>query len=217
MQSRKVFHYPKVIEQISLDAICYSHSTFFILKQDRTHQIVVITELQFLLILSNKYMVQYKGHWFGDVDCLYIKMEYCSSSLQDMIDRKSKFDTQQVNINPNGKHLLDYFITCEIMRDIASGLMYLHSYSPTKPPIIHRDLHPGNILVSTRRKKHQMKLCDFGLSTYESSSTTGGNNNYACPYYMAPELNGKQFHNCKADIYSAGKIAEQLFILDSSR
>ena len=35
-----------------------------------------------------------------------------------------------------------------IMKDILSGLVYIHSGLPNLGPVIHRDLKPSNILIS---------------------------------------------------------------------
>ncbi|KAF8307628.1 kinase-like protein, partial [Clavulina sp. PMI_390] len=45
-----------------------------------------------------------------------------------------------------------------ILVGISSGVHYLHS---RRPPIIHGDLHPGNVLLDSNGSPY---LCDFGLS-----------------------------------------------------
>ena len=42
------------------------------------------------------------------------------------------------------KVLLSVKKTLKFARDIAAGMTYLHSYDP---PVIHRDLKPGNLLL----------------------------------------------------------------------
>jgi serine/threonine protein kinase len=55
----------------------------------------------------------------------------------------------------------------QIMTDIASGLAYLHSFSP---PIIHRDLKSLNVLVTSNWRG---KVADFGMSRFQSVNKEG--------------------------------------------
>ncbi|CAD7697715.1 unnamed protein product [Ostreobium quekettii] len=48
----------------------------------------------------------------------------------------------------------------DLMIDIGEALEYLHSRCPT---IIHRDVTPGNILLTKENKRLKAKLCDFGV------------------------------------------------------
>ncbi|CAG2176322.1 unnamed protein product [Oppiella nova] len=58
---------------------------------------------------------------------------------------------------------VEYFISCEIFKEILECVQYLHE---SKPQIIHRDLKPENILiVKNVRNGRFLKLCDFGLAT----------------------------------------------------
>ena len=57
--------------------------------------------------------------------------------------------------------------------DVIEGMTWLHN---SKPPIIHRDIKPNNLLVD---ENYVVKICDFGLSAYnplgvlKSQSTPG--------------------------------------------
>eukprot|EP00958_Prasinococcus_capsulatus_P014174 scaffold1483_cov379-Prasinococcus_capsulatus_cf.AAC.6 len=95
------------------------------------------------------------------------------------------------------------------MRQIASGMWYLHSH---EPPIIHRDLKPANVLID-----HAGNLCltDFGLckfmpegashnDKYEMSGKTGA------VRYMAPEVFSVKKYGLSADLYSFGILANEI-------
>ncbi|KAF8318085.1 kinase-like protein, partial [Clavulina sp. PMI_390] len=69
---------------------------------------------------------------------------------------------------------------------ISRGVEYLHSRNP---PVIHGDLHPGNVLLDWDDRAY---LCDFGLSRirHEVTRTRSMVNSQEGGYYryMAPEL-----------------------------
>ncbi|GAA3614900.1 WG repeat-containing protein [Flavivirga amylovorans] len=90
----------------------------------------------------------------------------------------------------------------DLMIQIINGVAYLH-----KEGTIHRDLKPGNILVSRNRRGEPVaKITDFGISrdiadknNIEQSTTEG----VGTPHYMAPE----QFF--KKEFGVNGEISEQ--------
>lgn len=88
------------------------------------------------------------------------------------------------------------------IRDVASGLAYLHSKNP---PIIHQDIKPDNILIL---KNGDFVITDFGISkqlrsTLRKSATML--NSAGAISYMGPERFSKQYQAVKAsDIWSLG-------------
>lgn len=79
---------------------------------------------------------------------LYIQMEYCKTTLRDMID-ESKLSLDAV---------------WKSLRQILEGLVYIHGQN-----LIHRDLKPANIFVDS---EGEIRLGDFGLATQTSGKTT---------------------------------------------
>jgi len=85
-------------------------------------------------------------------------------------------------------------------RQIALGVDYAHQQS-----VLHRDLRPGNVLVTPRGR---IKITDFGTSRFlevaEQASTIIGS-----PPYMAPEqFEGRAVF--ASDVYSVGVIMYEM-------
>jgi len=112
----------------------------------------------------------------------------------------SLYDLIQASSNPETKLKLPRIV--KFLKQIIGALFYLHS---STPPIIHRDLKSGNIVIIN---EDTIKLIDFGLAKNQNEvSSTHGK---GTPRYMAPE----QFNSSatdKSDIYSFGLVIWELF------
>ena len=109
---------------------------------------------------------------------------------------------------------IEFYISCQLFKELLESVGYLHE---SNPPIIHRDIKPHNILITEESQNGRfLKLCDFGLATFDSLRTVSHFVGIGTPKYMAPEAsNITRFgYNTKADIYSLGFIAQELFDID---
>jgi len=70
----------------------------------------------------------------------------------------------------------------ELLAQVCDGLSYAHEHG-----IIHRDVKPGNVLVTHRGKKLQAKLMDFGVALLNQSDLTQQGVWMGTANYMAPE------------------------------
>jgi serine/threonine-protein kinase len=85
---------------------------------------------------------------------------------------------------------------------------YLHSQSP---PIIYRDLKPGNIMLSLNRKT--VKLIDFGIARTYKQQRSKDTIAMGTPGYSPPEQYGKGQTDHRSDIYALGATLHHLLTL----
>lgn len=90
------------------------------------------------------------------------------------------------------------------MHQLAAGLQILRDNN-----LIHRDLKPQNLLLSTNSDNAVLKIADFGFAR---SLQPRGLAETLCgsPLYMAPEIMQLQKYDAKADLWSVGAILFQL-------
>lgn len=94
-------------------------------------------------------------------------------------------------------------VRMKIAKELLSAMSYYHSMQ-----IVHRDLKPDNILIT--RNGHNVKIIDFGLADSDWHGVLKqptGSENYAAP----EQKKGDTPIDCRADIYSFGKIVRLLF------
>ena len=95
----------------------------------------------------------------------------------------------------------DPLLARKLILEICDALICIHSHQ-----MVHQDLKPSNILVT--HNGNNVKIIDFGLSLEDSQSefrVAGGTKSYA-----APELIEGKKADVLSDIYSLGKVIEQI-------
>ena len=163
--------------------------------------------MQTLIKVRSEYVVQYMDAWV-EKDMAYIKMELCSHSLKHFIIKKQNTFKRQ---SAEAMSLTEFFISCEIFREILESVEYLHEMNPQ---IIHRDLKPDNILLThTVTNGRFFKLCDFGLAILHEGTGSQHTGGVGTLRYMAPEVKLNAKYTTKADVYSLAVIAYELFDL----
>lgn len=137
-----------------------------------------------------------------DLDVVYVKPYeglYCFQELADLDLARVLYS----NVQFSEFHIQSF------MYQILCGLKYIHSAD-----VIHRDLKPGNILVTTQGT---LKICDFGLArginpNYFKNRSPTITNYVATRWYRAPELIMSTKSYTKAvDIWAVGCILGELF------
>jgi hypothetical protein len=127
---------------------------------------------------------------------LYIQMEFCCETLNELIKHLSN---ELMENNSEMMKTLCYYICCELLSEMIESVHYLH-----KCNIIYRDLKPTNILITDGINGRFLKLKNPNFN--QSFTQCSGFINF-----MAPEVMISQKYYMKADIYSIGRIIEQLF------
>ncbi len=91
-----------------------------------------------------------------------------------------------------------------LLLPISQALAYAHKHG-----VIHRDVKPSNILVST---KGQVKLTDFGVARLEADALrlTEPGSTVGTPLYTAPEQIRGEAVDGRADLFSLGIVLFEL-------
>jgi tetratricopeptide (TPR) repeat protein len=84
------------------------------------------------------------------------------------------------------------------MCDVCDVLSYLHAQHP---PIIVRDLKPGNIMVTP---DGEVFLIDFGIARTYKAGKQSNTENLGTAIYASPEHHGHGQTDARSDIYSLG-------------
>ena len=107
-----------------------------------------------------------------------------------------------------GETLKDYLATnpsgsakLRIARELIDAVSYLHRLD-----IVHRDLKPSNIMVT--HNGHNAKIIDFGLSDTDAHAIL----KQPAEGYMSPEQTEGAQPDVRNDIFSIGKILEEMHL-----
>jgi len=108
----------------------------------------------------------------------------------------------------SGKRQLGVADACEIVRQAALGLAYIHEHG-----FVHRDVKPSNLMLT---EAGQVKILDLGLALLRhretvTSMATSSDQILGTADYMAPEQGlGKGSLDRRADLYSLGCVLYRL-------
>lgn len=95
------------------------------------------------------------------------------------------------------------------MMQVANVLSYLHQIKPN--PMVYQDLKAEHVIIT----KEGIKLIDFGIAAYLGDE---GNKfqNYGTPEFSAPEKRSDAKISIQTDVYSIGKLLEELILAEAS-
>lgn len=149
-------------------------------------------EAQILLDLNNPHIVHFYDY-FKEGSAHYIVLEFVDGlSLDKLLKRKTRFSGEMALL---------------IFYDACLALKYAHDHG-----IVHRDIKPGNILISRRG---EIKLADFGIASggedEESADLTSSGVTLGTPSYMPPEqFSDSSTVDKRADIYAMGVMLYEM-------
>jgi eukaryotic-like serine/threonine-protein kinase len=112
-----------------------------------------------------------------------------------------------MDLEENASNIIDAGRDCalsvqiDLIVQMLRALAYLHRHG-----ILHRDLKPDNVAVVGA----QVKLLDFGLSTYLEAIEPPGTYCAGTLAYMAPEMLRGQEITVATDLYGIGMVAYEL-------
>ncbi|MBI9100147.1 MAG: serine/threonine protein kinase [Spirochaetaceae bacterium] len=148
-------------------------------------------EARIMMDFKNDHIVDVYDH-FKAGGSYYIVLEFVDGMALDELIKKERY-------LPNDTALL-------IFLDACKALKYAHDKN-----VIHRDIKPGNILIS---RKGDIKLVDFGIASIsddDETNLTRDGMTLGTPSYMAPEqFNNSKSVDLRADIYSMGVMLYEM-------
>lgn len=128
---------------------------------------------------------------FSEAGKYYLVMDFVpGKTLEKMLEEQgASFSEQQV---------------AEWGVQLCDVLDYLHS---RQPPVIFRDLKPGNVIL---QPDGAIKLIDFGIARLFKPGRPGDTTLFGTPGFAAPEQHGRAQTDGRSDIYSLGVLLHHL-------
>ncbi|KAL9288418.1 putative L-type lectin-domain containing receptor kinase VII.2 RLK-Pelle-L-LEC family [Arabidopsis thaliana] len=147
-----------------------------------------LAEVSSLGRLRHKNIVGLKGWSKKGGESLILIYEYMENGSVD----KRIFDCNE---------MLNWEERMRVIRDLASGMLYLHEGWETK--VLHRDIKSSNVLLD---KDMNARVGDFGLAKLQNTSKEMVSTTHVVGTagYMAPELVKTGRASAQTDVYSFG-------------
>ena len=127
-----------------------------------------------------------------------------SSKLPMIVMEKMDCSLRQF-VETNKRETIPLYVKVDILYQVAKGLVYLHGQ---RPPVIHRDLSPNNILINLGSMT--AKLSDFGVAKLKSHQASKMTSLPGTPAFMPPEtLPGApspEGYSDRIDVFSYGGV-----------
>jgi serine/threonine-protein kinase len=132
--------------------------------------------------------------FLSEAGCHYLVMDFVEGeTLENLLSRQTTpFSEAQV---------LDW------AGQLCDVLSYLHA---RQPPVIFRDLKPGNIMLTP---DGHLKLIDFGIARFFKPGQATDTIRFGTPGYAPPEQYGKGQTDHRSDVYALGVTMHQLLTL----
>jgi tRNA A-37 threonylcarbamoyl transferase component Bud32 len=99
--------------------------------------------------------------------------------------------------------LLPPQVAAHVTAEVARALAYAHAPHADRPPVLHSDVTPRNILLS---RQGEVRLTDFGIAR----ALGGAAARAGTPAYMAPEAARGEAVDQRSDLYSLGLVFAEM-------
>ena len=153
-------------------------------------------EIEVMKSIKSDYVIELKDNFYDETNEGYcIVMDLCEEDLRHILDTNKP---KGLPLNMIKKIFIQ-------LNDVLKTLI--------NKGYIHRDLKPENILIKysdNNKNNFDIKLTNFGLSTYELHSIINTHSNVGTPKYMAPEIETGHYNN-KCDLWSLGVLLYELY------
>ena len=133
---------------------------------------------------------------FSSAECWYMVMDFIEGVTLE----------RHLETTPRGRLAVNEAL--DIGQSLCVVLEYLHA---RQPPIIFRDLKPGNVII---RPDGHISLIDFGIARHYKVGQAKDTIPFGSPGYAAPEQYGRAQTTTRSDVYSLGTILHQLLTGD---
>ncbi|MCD4784618.1 MAG: serine/threonine protein kinase [Candidatus Eremiobacteraeota bacterium] len=144
----------------------------------------LLQEVEFLSTLSHENLVRLVDYFIEDGWDFLVMDRITGPTLQEIIEEAEYPLTEE--------DAIDY------MLQVCRVLIYLHEQ---EPPIVYRDLKPGNVMVTVYG---QVKLIDLGIARHFNPIKIKDTTPLGTPGYCPPEQYGRSQTTPCSDIYSFG-------------
>jgi serine/threonine protein kinase/formylglycine-generating enzyme required for sulfatase activity len=115
----------------------------------------------------------------------YVVLELVEGgTLKDLLDERGHLPSSEAS---------------DLLGQMAQGLLAAHQAG-----VVHRDVKPGNVLVSQGRLGLTAKITDFGLALMQDDPALAAGQLAGTPLYMSPEQADARPVDQRSDIYSLG-------------
>ena len=163
----------------------------------------IINEIRILRHVRHPNIILFHGVCFHSLRGMHLVIERVhGTTLGEFISEQEAWEVTQESVQAKSV----FAVIADERRCIAQGLceamVYLHS---RKPPIVHADIKPSNVMVKRTEDRTQAKLLVFGLSRLMTHGARLGGGTRA---FMAPEIASglEERPQPAADVYSFGKL-----------
>ena len=149
-------------------------------------------EAQIMMDFTSDYIVNVYDH-FREGSSYYIVLEYVDGPSLETLLRRERY--------------LPEYLALRVFRASCRALQYAHERG-----VVHRDIKPGNILIST---DGHVKLVDFGIASIHGGESeenlTREGMTLGTPSYMPPEqYEDSRNVDKRADIYAMGVMLYEM-------